>query len=344
MPAVPVVSSHPIRWCAAALALALAGCAQTDQAARPDAAGQTASATPASADPKAPRQRNQTRFPTIMLSGEDSFGAYWSIGMKTTYHFNAQGQLDLRVQDSEPMIDHTSPEESDMQCRAWGGGYNQRTVWFPDTAVFVAGGRLAGAGDGAARGKALALRPLLPTAGDSATLTAAADDKGREVEYARVACVGQQRVTRGWRTDSFLKPGDTLRIQPARGKPITLRLPTDNLPYALLNYGPAGQAVPQPLAAVPLRIVLATVDVPRRRVVLQWQATAAQTPSIQDVAWSITVPAQEAKALPQQQQNFVRQLNQHLLACPAPATPVSNACATPDRALAPEVIKGLLAP
>lgn len=284
-----------------------------------------------------PRQRNLTGLPHLLLAGESSAGAHWSFGLKTTYSYDAQGRLTLLTgEDAEPMIDHATPADGAEECRAWGSAYNQRTTWFPDTAIFVAGGKLTGV---RRSGKAEPRHVLTASSKGARTVTVLQNPK--PTEYWRVPCVGSQRVKGGWRTDTLLVGGDRIIVRPAKGRELALRIPTAPVPYMLLAYSDSGRPAAGAIAAVPMRVVLATVDVPQRRLVLQWQATAARTPTVHDAAWALTVPGSGRAALPEARRAFASHVSAHLARCPLPKTPM-NECASPTRALDPGIIDALM--
>ena len=284
-----------------------------------------------------PRQRNLSGQPALLLAGESSAGAYWSFGLKTTYSFDAQGRLTLLAGDAaEPMIDHTTPAEGAEECRAWGSAYNQRTTWFPDTAIFVHGGKLTGVRRGS---KSEPRRPM--TASSKGAHTVAVRHKPKATEYWRVPCVGSQRVAGGARTDALLSAGDRIIIRPAKGREVALRIPAAPAPYVLLAYSDTGSPAAGAIAAVPMRVVLATVDAAQRRLVLQWQATAARAPTVHDAAWALTTPEGEHAALPPARRAFASHVAEHLARCPLPTTPM-NECASPSRALKPDIIDALI--
>lgn len=337
------------------LLLALAGCAQLlpkDEEPSPSSAIESIGGAPEQAPSvskppvagcpdggcvQVPRQRNLTGQPALLLAGESSAGAYWSFGLKTTYSFDAQGRLTLLTgDDAEPMIDHSTPAADAEECRAWGSAYNQRTTWFPDTAIFVDGGKLTGVRRGS---KSEPRRTLVASSKDARTVTVRQNPK--PTEYWRVPCVGSQRVKGGWRTDTLLAGGDRLIVRPAKGKEIVLRIPAAPAPYMLLAYSDTGRPSAGAIVAVPMRVVLATVDTAQRRLVLQWQATAAREPTVHDAAWALTVPEDGRAALPEARRAFASHVAEHLARCPLPKTPM-NECASPERALKPDIIDALM--
>ncbi len=294
---------------------------------------------PEGACAQVPRQRNLTSQPTLLLAGDDSAGAYWSFGLKSSYSFDEHGQLTpLTGEAAEPMIGLDTPAEGAEECHIWGSAYNQRTTWFPDTAIFVAGGKLTQVRHGTTA-RAAPRRALVATGKGARTVTVRKNPKPKE--YWRVPCVGRQRVKGGWRTDTLLVGGDRLTVRPAKGKELNLRIPDAAAPYMLLAYSDSGRPAAGAIAAVPMHVVLVTVDVPRRRLVLQWQATAARSPTVYDAAWALTVPEGEHSALPPARRAFASHVAVHLARCPPPKTPM-NECASPDRALRPEVIDALM--
>lgn len=331
----------------AALAL-LAGCAQpgAPEAAAggtPDQAGPDDAACASAACPPLPRQRNLTRLPTLLLAGDAPAGGYLSMELKSTYSFDAQGRLHLDTAAAEPLIAPATADNTGGPCAAPQAApgpqaAHPRALWLPDTALFIHGGTLADVRNGVTA-RAETLHRLPVDGGAAAPATPAASAPARAADR-RMPCVGAQRASEGWRSSRLLAPGDRLSIKPAQGKPFTLRLPSDHQPYVLLGYSPSGKPADGPVAAVPMRIVLATVDVPARRLVLQWQATAPRTPRIYDLAWSLLPDARDMRDYAPAQKTFVRHLRAHLAACPLPTQPM-NPCASPQRALQPAALGGL---
>lgn len=208
-------------------------------------------------------------FRSFMLTAEDAAGTYYSIGAKATFTFGADGKLSLVQDGDEPVINSTTDEATDFQCMEHGGGYNQRTAWFPYTALFVRGGELdrVRSADGD-------MRKLRALSVDEDGSVVYRGDGQRSSEYSFVPCVGSHRAEPGVRLDSYLNGSDRLMLRMANGKQMHLRLPQPFAPFLLARYE-SGAMIP-----VPVRIVVASIDLIERRLVLQMQSTVAMTPPV----------------------------------------------------------------
>jgi len=315
---------------ALAIALALAACAVPSrppaEAGPPAQAAQPASVPAAEApaaskaeEPAIPEQRNHTPFGMVLLTAEDRYGEYFSVSTKISFQFDARGALKL-ADTHEPVIGADDDPQNDQTCSDKGGGYNQRTTWFPDTAIFVRGGSLQAvelAGGKRAR--------LVPLSADGETMMVIGP-AAREVEYAWTPCVGRHRVEQGHRLDGFLPRGAALAVKPARGSALKLRVPDGVMPNLLLR-SREGAMIP-----VPMRPVLATVDVEARRVVLQYQATFPVRPALRVVELRAVLPEGKASQgeTPQRYRERTDALLNDLRGCALPTQPMEP-CATPTR-------------
>ncbi|MBP7452104.1 MAG: hypothetical protein KA914_04835 [Ottowia sp.] len=314
---------------AAATVALMAGCAATP------ADGAAASAQPAAAparagqDPKPPKVVNRTPFEYLTLTGVDKFGEYTSLALKITYAVQADGTLRPTTTDQELFIDEHTPHADDYDCRPHGGGFNQRTTFFSDTGVFVSGGSLTGLRDGKG-----AARPLLGLTEGDRGIMGVTGPGARETEYVYVPCVGSQRVHTGARTVGYVMPGDRLQVRPsARGaKPQTIVMPAHPRPYVALEF--AGRKA---RAIAPANIVLLTVDVPRRRVVAQYQVTVAMQPQVSLADWLAVLPTEALS----KDKAGLREVNQavadYIETCIPPRKPM-DPCTNPHGQL-PEVLR-----
>lgn len=267
-------------------------------------------------------------FPVMMMTAQDDAGRYFSVASKVTFELLADGRLSrLAAAEGEPLLHYGDDESADATCTAHGGGWNQRTSWFPYTAIFVRGGRLAGAQS--ASGEALRALPLSKTAGANHNGVLYTGSDAREIEYSYLPCVGSTRVDEGSRLDRYLRSDDRLQVIEA-GKPTWLTLPQPFVPYVLVRYE-AGAMIP-----VPMRIVLVTVDLLERRVVVQLQATLAQSPRVRKLEVRAVLPDGEPGA--DESEDRYRQRTRALLddleQCEAPVLqaiePCANAARRPD--------------
>ena len=270
-------------------------------------------------DPKPPKVVNLTPFENLTLSGVDQFGEYTSLALKITYAILPDGTLHAFTQDQEVFINENTPHTDDYACRPHGGGFNQRTTWFPDTGLFVQGGRLTALHTSAGKP-----RPLLQLTEGDRGIMGLTGPQARASEYVYVPCVGDKRVRAGARTVGYVMPGDRLQLRPsARGaKPFTLVMPAYPRPYAVLDF--AGRTA---RAVVPAHIVLLTLDLPRRRVVAQYQITVAMTPQVAQARWLAVVPPETMADRP-----AGRELNEaaarYIEKCDPPNKPM-DPCANP---------------
>ena len=322
---------------AASVALLTGGCAQPGV---PDAGGAPAAATTARppetaadgrgaaveptpprppAKPTPPRVANRTGYPFITLVGVDQFGEYTSLGLKVTYAIDQHGALHALTSELEPMLGGDDAQSEDYDCKAYGGGFNQRTTWFPDTGVFVVGARVTALHD--EHGKK---RLLLPLAVGDHGIMAVSGPKARELEYGYVPCVGTQRARHGWRTLGYLEAGDRLSLRPDRGgRALVLSLPREPRPYVWMHFADRDAQ-----ALVPARPVVVTIDWPKRRVVVQYQATVAMTPQVARATWYLT---EEGGGQGSPREAFIAK---HLRGCPATTRPM-DPCANPHHEFPP---------
>jgi hypothetical protein len=322
-----------------ALPLALTACvsvpsrqaAEPSQAAanQPDtqAAPAAAAAASAQADPEV---ANLTPLPSLLLIGEDDAGRYYSMVAKASFAIEADGRLRLidhgEGSAMEPMAPEADMQDENMstQCKPYGAVANQRTTWFPYTGVFVHGGTLLGA---RAPGQALALKPLTEHEGAQMMYTGKDADA---TEYYWAPCVGARQVASGWRLDGYLGDGGQLRVRGDRlrkGRTLDLKLPQPFAPFVLVRYR-SGAMIP-----VPMRTVLATVDLAAQRVVLQFQSTYAVEPAIRKMELRLIVPGsrpsegETAARLAERTQAQLRDL----AGCAAPRGQAIEPCADPRR-------------
>ncbi|MFD1709231.1 hypothetical protein FVQ98_08540 [Ottowia sp. GY511] len=319
------VRQAPLGWratLALTAALVLVGCATGPQ---DSGAPAPSSDSPAVASgPQPPQVVNRSTLPNLTLTGVDGYGEYTSLALKISYDIDARGVWQPAA-DQEPMLNEGHDLANDFRCMAHGAGYNQRTVWFPDTGIFVRGAQLRSLAD--ARG---ADRPLVVLSeGDNGSLSVAGP-KARELEYGYVPCVGRQRVDVGHRASGYVKPGDRLQLRPAgrNARPVTLTVPRTMRPYVILDF--AGRPA---RALVPANMVLLSIDWPNRRAVAQYQVTVAMQPQVARAAWMITLPdpgaVQDRSAV-----DINREVERYLDTCPSASKPM-DPCANPHGQLPP---------
>jgi hypothetical protein len=298
---------------------ALAGCAAP---APREAEVSDAHAAPAAA-PAVPELAAYGPFRMQLLGAEDAAGEYWSVVSKATFALAADGSLRL-VEPGEPLLDAADAARGDA-CTAHGAGHNQRTAWFPYTAVFVRGGRLArieGAG-----GAALPTRPLGPNAQDGGATVIHTGADARAAEYGFVPCVGAQRVQDGVRLDGYFAAGDALVVASASGAPLRIALPQPFAPFVLARYR-NGAMIP-----VPLRIVVAAVDLDAGRVVLQLQTTLVRSPPLRKLELRAVLPdgGPDASETPARYRERTQALLGDLARCTPPRAHAIEPCADPRR-------------
>ncbi|THT99892.1 hypothetical protein E9531_11190 [Lampropedia puyangensis] len=303
---------------------ALAGCQSLPEAERPQALTTDAQQAQVNSSPQTqpvvpPQVLNLTPYPNLTLAGIDQFGEYTSLAMKITYLFDDEGQLTPTTAQQEGFIDESTPVQDDNRCMAHGGGYNQRTVFFPDTGVFVLGGTLHNVI--AASGQQRNMRNLTNSDEGVMGYTGAA---ARVLEYVYVPCVGATRVAQGVRLNGFVNVGDRLVLKvPGENRPIVLHWPADPLPFVRLSYAQRANH-----ALVPARVVVLSVDVPQRRVVAQYQATLPMVPVVQNAVWFSTLSWQRETLINAGIQHKVEQVTAYLNGCKPPQKPM-DPCANP---------------
>lgn len=264
--------------CLAALLLsALTACA-----ANPPAAAPAATSAPADerADPTPtdPEIVSLAPLRALLMTGEDRAGLYYSLVTKATFAIEPNGELRF-LAAGEALLDASSAGDGlSVACEDFGAVANQRTTWFPYTGVFVRGGSLR---EARTAQTALKPRPLSPDDGGG-FIYAGAD--ARTTEYFYAPCVGAYRVDAGWRFDDYLPLDATLRLRAKDGRAIELQPPRPFAPFVLLRYR-SGALIP-----LPMRVVLATVDLIEKRVVLQYQTTFATLPAIRKAELRLIAP------------------------------------------------------
>ncbi|MBH1964946.1 MAG: hypothetical protein I8H77_11455 [Comamonadaceae bacterium] len=283
---------------------------------------------------------NTTKFdglePYVTLEGEDKFGHYHTMVTKLTYAI--RGNALERVEydeDDEPDVRAEGVFNNDVEgdgafkCTERGAAYNQATMWYPYTGLLVHGGSLTG---------------VMQTGG-SPRATVVMDERSEVGElwvkrettpFVFAGCVGPHEVQRGHRTRAgFVQAGDRLSVQvPGQRKPLQVRLPRDPQVYVGLEFS-NGQA-----ALAPARIVLVTVDVPRKRLVLQYQVSFPVNTSLAKATLLETLTAEElaerGDRSPQAHENFKRAnraIFTHLAKCKPATSPVNDVCLQPNAAL-----------
>ena len=261
-------------------------------------------------------------FRAYMMTAEDAAGTYYSVGAKLTFTMESDGTLELAQGDDEPTITAQTDESTDFECMEHGGGYNQRTAWFPYTAIFVRGGALERVRS--AEGGVRKLRALSKEEDGSAKYLG---EFPRPVEYSFVPCVGKHRVDPGLRLDSYLDGKDRLLLRMANGKPMNLRLPQPFVPFLLARYR-SGAMIP-----VPVRIVVASIDLLDRRVVLQLQSTVAMSPPVRKLELRAVMKDGEAAAdeSAARYRERTRAVIDDLARCGRPVDQAIEPCADPTR-------------
>jgi hypothetical protein len=275
-----------------------------------------------------PERRNHTAYPTLMAVGQDQWGEYFSVGLKLTYVFNQRGELQIDTVDAEETLDETDHPAQDSICTAKGGGFNQRTLWFPDTGFFVRGGTFKSVTQ--PDGKPMRLLSMVKADLNYLMVPAGGPDS-RTPEMAYAPCVGEYRVARGHRTVGYVPLGSTLHIRDSNGGKHSLTLPTRPLPHLRLRFQMGARVL------VPMRVVVASVDVQRKRLVLQFQSTVPIRPPIRVIEW-LALPLASQPEPDETVEQFDRRADavaRELDRCPVPKRPF-EACASPRRLVAPQ--------
>jgi hypothetical protein len=272
-----------------------------------------------------PELKNFTPFPNVLLDAQDAAGRYWSTTINIAFDIASDGSLKVS-ETLAPVIGAASEESQDYQCTAVGGGFNQRTAWFPYTAVFVRGGALHSmrAGDGSR----LPLRQL------------SVDDSGasyggpgaREPEYLFVPCVGPHRVQTGIRLDGYLPVDARWQLRSDAGDELALQLPQPLVPYLLARYR-SGAMIP-----VPMRAVVASVDLQDRRVVVQFQGTIGHADLRKlEIRGVLPGNAPTEKESAQRHRERTDAVLADLRGCAAPQAQAIEPCANPARRPDPRI-------
>ena len=266
----------------------------------------------------------------FLLTAEDAAGAYYSVVAKASFTIGADGALSLIESGGEPTIGIDTDNATDFDCTAHGGGYNQRTAWFPYTALFVHGGSLEKVTT--AKG-ATQIQRVLSLDSDGSVVYRGAD--ARATEYSFVPCAGAQRAEPGVRLDTYLGADDRLMLRKANGQRLRLRLPQPFAPFVLARYED-GAMIP-----VPMRIVIASVDLAERRVVLQLQTTIAMSPPIRQLELRAVLPQGEPGEgeSPERYRERTSVLLADLATCAPPLAQAIEPCANSSRRPDPRIFR-----
>lgn len=316
------------RRCASAIAgiaatLALAACVPAPGTATRPQPVQDAQPAIAPAEAPLPVLVVHVPFPTFMMTATDQAGDYYSVVSKATWSIASDGSLRLLGDGAEPVIGGNDGV-GDFECGKHGGGFNQRTAWFPYTAVFVHGGTLLEVSP--LHGAKPPLRALSIEAEDGSMIYRG--EGARTPEYSYIPCVGATRVERGHRLDGYLDASDRLIVRDAEGRAQAIALPQPFAPFVFARYQD-GAMIP-----VPMRIVVASVDLAARRVVMQVQATLGQSPAIRVLEVRAVLPdgvPGEGESLARYAER-TRALLADLARCRAPVEQAIEPCADPTRA------------
>lgn len=312
-----------------AAVLALAACASAPGTTTRSEPAQEALPAIAPAEPSLAELVVHAPFQSFMMTATDQAGDYYSVVSKVTWSIDADGSLRLVGEGAEPVIGGTD-ETGDFDCGAHGGGFNQRTAWFPYTALFVRGGTLREVVP--ARDTTIALHALSVETEDGSMIYRG--ESARTPEYSFIPCVGAQRVEAGYRLDGYLAGNDRLVLRDASGRTVRIALPQPFVPFVLARYH-GGEMIP-----VPMRIVVASIDLVERRVVLQLQSTLAQVPAIR----VLEVRAVLADGTPGDGESLerhaerTRALLDDLGRCAAPVEQAIEPCADPARRPDPRIL------
>ena len=308
-------ATRSVRYCLLALALALSACATSiDKKTAP-------SDQPRPAVPSEPQVVNLTPFPSLLLMGDDAAGHYYSLVAKATFLIRDDGTLQL-VGAGEGLVDKDPDPSEYRECGINGAPINQITTWFPYTGILVGGGKLEEVKSSS--GKRMSLRTLTD---DGSGAMEYRGPQARIPEYYYASCVGTHRVSTGWRLDDYLPADARLRIRPANGRPLDLTPPQPFVPFLLLRYV-SGAMIP-----TPMRLVLVTVDVPGRRVVLQYQSTFGTTPALRKIELRGVLPGSKpgSDETAEDYEKRTRATLQDLAQCAPPRTLAIEPCANASR-------------
>ncbi|MET4579537.1 hypothetical protein [Ottowia thiooxydans] len=283
---------------------------------------------------------NTTKFdglePYVTLEGKDKFGHYHTMVTKLTYALrgNALERVEYDEDDApdvraEGVFNNDVEGEGALQCSERGAAYNQATMWYPYTGLLVHGGSLTGVIQTGGAPRATVVMDQRSEVGELWV-------KRETTPFVFAGCVGPHAVQRGHRTRSgFVQAGDRLSVQvPGQRKPLQVRLPREPQVYAALEYA-NGLA-----ALAPARIVLVTIDVPRKRLVLQYQVSFPVNTSLTSATLLETLTAEEladrGDRSPQAHESFKRAnraISTHLAQCMPATSPVNDVCLQPNAAL-----------
>ena len=326
----PKCSRVLVSTLSAVITLSLGACAPTPSnvAKRDEGPPQTTPVAPVVEQPRIAEFVSLAPFKSFLMTAEDAAGTYYSVVAKASFTIRADGTLSLIENGGEPTIGSDTDNATDFECTAHGGGYNQRTAWFPYTALFVHGGSLEKVTT--ATGATQAQRVLSVDADGSVVYRGSG---ARATEYSFVPCAGAQRAGPGVRLDGYLGADDRLMLRTSSGKRLRLRLPQPFAPFVLARYE-TGAMIP-----VPMRIVIASVDLAERRVVLQLQTTIAMSPPIRKLELRAALKQGEPGEgeSPEHYRERTSALLADLAACAPPVAQAIEPCANASRRPDPRI-------
>lgn len=299
-------------------------------------AGKTTSSAKA-AQAFRPTVTNLTHFPEVLLvcDGTCSAGTgsdYYTLSTKLSFDIDRMGGLTISGR-SEPSMTLEDDPSQDRVCSEKGGAGNQRSTWYPDTAIFVRGGYLVSVRN--ADKKRQKLFRLSETDRGDMKFTG---KKARDTESAFVPCVGPHRVNTGFRLDGFLPQDAVMAVRTRQRRLMRISLPDPTEPYLVMHYL-SGAVIP-----VPLRPVVVTIDIAEQRLVVYYQSTFGVDPLLSKIELRSILPYQTPSEGESDAQFSERThaLLTDLRTCAIPTKPV-EACATPERQPNPRIFPATLA-
>lgn len=306
------------------MCVVLTGCAST-----PPQSSETAPpAAPTPAELPSPDERiDTTPFVGYALTAlpKQTGRPIWVEAKKASYRFNDNGGF--KVADDQMGPSQGSDDKA--ACLKDGAPFNDTTVDFPYTGIFVRGGELVRVTS--AHGVSLPLKTLSKDP-DDGTSVYSGDGNAGEEEFGWAPCIaGRAADSVGHRLDSYLPRTASIQVRRKRdGRLITFRMADAATPWLLLRYR-SGAMIPSPY-----RMVEAGFDLERGLAVFSYRSVLDDTQSIRKIESRAVLPASLGGAASEGETSAqfalrTRLLLENLDACPMPALRGAEPCANPTR-------------
>jgi hypothetical protein len=318
------------------LCAALTGCASNPE--RSVAPTETSS-TPPEFPP--PEQRvSLTPFTTYSLAAlaRHSGRPVWVESQKAAYRFNDNGKFSIADEQLGP----AQGSDKKTECLKNGAPFNDTTIDYPHTGIFVRGGELVRVSS--ARGESIPLKVL---SRDPSEGTATYLGKGNvgDMEFGWAPCIaGAAADGYGHRLDSYIPRTASVQLKRKRdGRVITFQMSEAATPWLLLRYH-SGAMIPSPY-----RMVEAGFDLERGLAVFSYRSALNNAQSVRKLEARAFFPealggTRDDSETAAQFALRARLLLENLDNCPAPELHKAEPCADPTRKFDRRAINATFAP